>query len=253
MKITAVKTDVEAIASLRRLFLQEANCQIRHNASHERGWSDTYLLSCNGREVGYGAVNGQQVADRDTVFEFYVLPSHRHAATPLFFELLETAQPRYIECQSNEPQLCAMLFEFARDINAEMQLFEDHVVTDFAPPAGVVFRRRRDGEPVFEHHGEPVGDFVLERKGDIVATGGFLLHYNEPFADLYIEVRGASRGSGLGSFLLQELKKQCYLAGRRPVARCNLGNKASQASLTKAGLRRCGFMLKGTVPPPQGA
>lgn len=252
MKITAVKAGIEAIASLRRQFLQETNCQIRYHAWHERGHSDTWLLRCDGAEVGYGSINGGEAAARDTVFEFYVLPGWRRAMAPLFLELLETAQPAHVECQSNEPLLASMLYEFAHDINAQVMLFEDDTATDLAHP-GVAFRRRRDGDAVFEHQDEPVGDYVLERRGKVIATGGFATHYNEPFADLHMEVDADARGGGLGSYLLQEVKKQCYLAGRVPAARCNIHNKASYASLLKAGMRRCGFILKGRVAATQTA
>ena len=50
----------------------------------------------------------------------------------------------------------------------------------------------------------------LELNKEVVATGGFPLHYNIPFADLYMEVRKNCRKKGFGSFLIQELKKQCY-------------------------------------------
>jgi GNAT superfamily N-acetyltransferase len=100
---------------------------------------------------------------------------------------------------------------------------------------------------VFEHRIEPVGDYVVELGGEIIASGGFLLHYNRPFADLYMEVREDARGRGVGAFLVQELKKESYLAGRVPAARCNLKNTASRATLIKAGLRVCGFMLMGKI------
>ena len=82
---------------------------------------------------------------------------------------------------------------------------------------------------------------------EVVATGGFLLHYNFPFADLYMEVRENDRRKGLGSYLIQELKTQCYLAGRIPAARCNINNVASKITLLKAGFQIAGFMLLGTV------
>ena len=125
-------------------------------------------------------------------------------------------------------------------------MFADHAVTDLVVP-GAVVRRRRDDDRIFEHTGEPVGDYVVEVSGEIVGTGGFLLHYNFPFADLYMEVREDCRRKGFGSFLLQELKKECYLSGRVPAARCSVQNAASRAALLKAGLRVCGFMLKGVV------
>jgi len=92
-----------------------------------------------------------------------------------------------------------------------------------------------------------VGDYILELNKEVVASGGFLLHYNFPFADLYMEVKEDHRRQGLGSYLIQELKKQCYLAGRVPAARCNMDNVASGTTLTKVGLAVAGFMLIGAV------
>ncbi|HSB60484.1 MAG TPA: GNAT family N-acetyltransferase [Vicinamibacteria bacterium] len=242
----AARAQLRDIHSLRALFLQEANRQIRYDACHGRGWTDSYLLKMDGVEVGYGSIKGQETSGRDTVFEFFVIPPFRKASRLLFRELLGASGARRIECQSNDMLLSAMLYEFSRDISADVALFEDHAVTDHAVP-GAEFRPRSDSDEVFGHQVEPVGDYVVAAAGEVVATGGFLLHYNEPFADLHMEVREDRRRRGFGSFLLQELKKECYLAGRVPAARCDLRNEASRAALVKAGLRVCGFMLAGTV------
>jgi GNAT superfamily N-acetyltransferase len=111
----------------------------------------------------------------------------------------------------------------------------------------VVFRAKEEGDRMFDHKQEPEGDFVLLWDGEIVGSGGFLLHYNIPFADLYMEVREEYRGKGLGSFLIQEVKRECYLVGRVPAARCNMENVASKATLLKAGLAIAGYMLMGDV------
>jgi len=117
-------------------------------------------------------------------------------------------------------------------LSADVVLFEDHAVTTHAIP-GAVFRPRRTDDAVFGHAVEPVGDYVVELSGKVIARGGFPLHYNRPFADLYMEVREDSGGSGMGSFLLQKIKKECYLAGRVPAARCDLRNWTSRATLNK--------------------
>jgi len=70
----------------------------------------------------------------------------------------------------------------------------------------ILFRKRNESDVVFEQKAEPVGDYVLELNNEVVATGGFFLHYNMPFADLYMEVKEDCRKKGLGSFLIQELK-----------------------------------------------
>ena len=240
----AVKAKLKDIQALRELFLQECNFQVRYNACHERGWTDSYLLTIDDVEIGYGSIKGQQKASRDTVFEFYVTPSFRKLSSRLFVELLAMSGAKYVECQSNDRLLSSMLYEFSQNIDANTVLFEDHAVTEHTIPDAVV-RPRRNDDHIFEHHVEPVGDYILELGGEVLATGGFLLHYNMPFADLYMEVNRDHWGRGYGSFLLQEVKKACYLAGRVPAARCQLENKASRATLLKAGMRVCGFMLMG--------
>jgi hypothetical protein len=82
-----VKTDVARIQQLRALYLQEVNHQIRYNACHERGWTDSYLFLSGEEEIGYGSIKGQRIPDRDTVFEFYVIPPFRRFAGVLFREL----------------------------------------------------------------------------------------------------------------------------------------------------------------------
>jgi len=251
MKLNVVEADLARIQPLRALFLQEANFQVRYNACHERGWTDSYLLTSRDVEIGYGAIKGQELKDRDTVFEFYVIPPFRKHASWLFGKLLSASKAEHIECQSNDLLLTAMLFEFARNIHADVVLFEHHVATEHVHP-GAVFRPRRHDDRIFEHTVEPVGEYVLELKGEVVATGGFLLHYNPPFADLYLEVKKNHQRKGAGSFLVQEIIKQCYLAARVPAARCSVRNTASRAALAKAGLRVCGFMLLGDVRTGEG-
>ncbi len=242
----AVKATLQDIVSHRALFLQEMNTQIRYDACHARGWTDSYLLRSGDLTVGYGSIKGQQRQDRDTIFEFYVIPSFRNVAPVLFTQLIAAARPTSVECQSNDALLTSMLYEFARDITSDTVLFEEHVTTQHAIP-GAIVRPRRDGDRIFEHVVEPVGEYVLEVDGEIVATAGFMLHYNVPFADLYMEVRPDCRRRGFGAFILQEVKTACYLAGRIPAARTGLDNIASRATLQKAGLRVSGFMLIGAV------
>lgn len=242
--IEVIKVPLAEIGSLRALFLQEANFQVRYNACHERGWTDSYLLTVDAVSVGYGAIKGQEIVDRDTVFEFYLIPAFRWSSSPIFDRLLRVSGAKYLECQTNDAQMSAMLYEFSQNISADVALFQDHGFTGLNVP-GAVVRPRRERDRLFEHHAEPEGDYVVERGGEILASGGFLLHYNRPFADLYMEVRPDSRRKGYGSFLLQEVKKACYLAGRVPAARCGIGNHASRPTLLKAGMRLCGFMLKG--------
>jgi GNAT superfamily N-acetyltransferase len=247
MILKAIKTNLVQILPLRNLFLQENNFQIRYNACHERGWTDSYIVTYNDERIGYSAVKGNEnSSDRDTIFEFYIVPSFRNLASPAFSALLHSSGAAFIECQSNDLLLTSLLYEYGQNINSAVILFEDNIKTSISIDK-IIFRKRNDSDIIFEHTSEPVGDYVLELNKEIAATGGFLLHYNFPFADLYMEVKKEYRQKGLGSFLIQELKRECYLAGRVPAARCNIENTASKATLIKAGLKIAGFMLLARI------
>lgn len=247
MILDIIKSDLKEILYLRNLFLQENNFQIRYNATHERGWTDSYLIVYNDEKIGYGSIKGNEsINDRNTVFEFYLIPSFRNISSIAFAELLKYSKANFIECQSNDFLLTSLLYQYAQNINSNVILFEDGFTSGIKMNT-TIFRKRNDSDIVFEHTSEPVGDYVLEVKKKVIATGGFLLHYNKPFADLYMEVEQTHRKKGFGSFLIQELKRQCYIAGRVPAARCNIDNVASRSTLTKAGLKIAGFMLFGQV------
>jgi hypothetical protein len=248
MKIDVLKTEVKEIIPLRSLFLQEGNFQFIHNAFHQRGWSDCFLLRSNEEVVGYGATcgRGNWATERSTIFEFYIIPAYRKLASSFFPKLVEASGVTFVECQSNDPLLAGMVFEYSEDIKAETILFEDHVATQYDIP-GVVFRKHKGDDKLFEHKVEGAGEYVLEVSNEIVATGGFLLHYNHPYSDLYMEVDEKHRRKGYGAYILQELKKESYKSGRKPGARCNVLNKVSKATLLKAGLRVCGYGLTGVV------
>ena len=247
MDYSAARCKFQDIEKFRHLFLQENNFQIRYNASHERNWSDSWLLYVDGVPAGYGSVKGKDdLKARDAVFEFYPILPFRKYQRQLFQSLLQESKATWIECQSNDGILSPMMYEYADNIFSDVILFREDVITDMKNP-GVLFRSRIEGEPVFDHTVEPAGDYVLEISGEIIATGGFMLHYNPPFADLYMEVRADMRRKGYASYLLQELKKECYLHGRVPAARCSIGNKGSSGALIKAGMKISGYMLTGTV------
>jgi GNAT superfamily N-acetyltransferase len=247
MSLDVIKTDLKDILYLRNLFLQENNFQIRYNSRHERGWSDSYLIIHNQVKIGYGSVAGyDNTANRDTVFEFYIIPSFRNFSSTAFLKLLQVSKSTIIECQSNDILLTTMLYQYCHKISPTTVLLGEHITTDLKADK-VLFRKRNENEVIFEHRVEPVGNYVLELNNEVVATGGFFLHYNMPFADLYMEVKEDCRRKGLGSFLIQELKKHCYLSGRVPAARTGIDNVASKATLIKAGLKITGFVLSGAI------
>lgn len=247
MQLTVTSRPVRELAPLHNLYQAEANCQIVRDSFWSRGFLDAWAVEVNGRLAGYGATANRYDAGR--LLEFYVLPAYRSHAPAMCRSVIAASQATHMEAQSNIPLTHLLLHDCATEIRAEKVLFADACTTHLASPEGVVFRRRSDANesPVFEHRHEPIGDWVIELRGEIVATGGFLTHYNPPYADLYMEVAEPSRRRGIGSYLIQELKRVCYESGHRPAARCDMKNHASRNTLEKAGLLACGHVLVGSV------
>jgi GNAT superfamily N-acetyltransferase len=246
-------TNLEDIRLWRDMYRQEMDCQIIHDSIHERpGWTREYLLSIAGEGVGYGSVAvGGPWTGTPTVYEFYVTPSHRGRLFDLFRAFLETSGALQIEVQSNDTLATVMLHAFAPHATSESILFHDRLPTAHRP-LGATFRAPTAAEAAELTMEDRRWRGVVEVDGEVAATGGILFHYNRPFGDIYLEVAEPFRRRGLGSFLVQELKRVCYEGGHVPAARCNVDNVASQRTLQKAGFVPCGHILKGSVTSGDG-
>lgn len=248
MVTEVVAVPLDGILAMRDEYRREMDCQIVHDSWHARGFTNSYLLRVDGETVGYGSVGGAPPEAKDTVKEFFVRAGSRRAALPLFRQLTQASGARRISAQTNDLLLSLMLYDCAVEISSETILFADAVSTSHSPP-DVELRPIADAERdrVFAHTVEPVGDWGLERGGEIVATGGILRHYNPPYGDIFMEVAAPHRRQGLGSYLVQELKRICYEASVIPAARCNQDNAGSRLTLQRAGLLPCARIVRGRL------
>jgi GNAT superfamily N-acetyltransferase len=211
---------------------------------HRRGFNDSYLIRVDGGVVGYGTVTSgedeHKVFQKGILNEFYLLPDYKSFAVAVFGQLLAASQAIRMQVQTNDTLSLLLLYDFAVRITPEAILFHDARTTGLSLPDGV-FRRAAPSESE--------DGWLIEVAGNIVASGGFLTHYNPPYGDIYLGVAEPHRRRGYGSYLVQELKRVCYEAGRRPAARCNAANLASRKTLEKAGLLPCARILTGELSP----
>lgn len=204
----------------------------------ERGLADPYLILVDEQVAAYAGIWNKHFKGR--VMEFHTPPQHRAEALEMFRALLAASGATHIEAQTNIPLLAEMLSACGRDITEENILFADGPLTKLSCP-GAEFRRR---EPAEEG---PDGDWVVQMDGAVVAAGGILHHYNPPYGDIYVEVITEARRQGIGSYLVQELRRACHQQSKRPAARCAADNEASIRTLQRGGLVECGRILAGPV------
>jgi GNAT superfamily N-acetyltransferase len=242
--------ELRDIEGLRDIYRHEMNCQIIHDSIHSRpGWSKEYLLVEDGTKIGYGSIAvGGPWREEPTIYEFFVL-SQRQSRIFNFFEcLLASSQAKMIETQSNDSLLTIMLHTFAHNVSSEAILFHDKLTTVHMPRDTVFRRSSADDMPqIAQQQLDSNAKWLLSVGGDVVATGDILFHYNRPYGDIYMKVAETFRRQGLGTYLVQELKRVCYEGGSIPAARCNVTNVASRKTLQKAGFVPCGHILKGAV------
>ena len=248
MTIEVSPVPLEEILPLRELYRREMHCQIVHDSLPGRGFGNVFLIRAGGKVAGYGFVMGYRGEPKDLIQEFYVLSAYRGWALRMFRKLIEASQARRIEAQSNDVLLSLMLYDCASAITSDRIVFHDALTTRLDIP-GATFREVTDPDRprIFEHKVEPVGEWLIENDGAIVATGGIAFHYNLPYGDIFMEVDEPFRKRGFGSYLIQELKRSCYELGRVPAARCGVANEASRAAIEKAGLLPCARMLSGVL------
>ena len=245
--VTESTADVLPLRTRRRA---EMIGQIVHDSIHRReGWTQTYLIARDGITAGFGSVAiGGPWRENPAIFEFYLLPEFRPRAFDLFEAFLSTSGARHFEVQSNDVLLSVMLHVYGTNISSEKIVFADGLTTNL-PGGGSTLscttpineiracvERRQGG-----------GEWILELDGKAVASGGILFHYNRPYGDVYMEVLEPFRKQGLGSYLVQELKRCCYDLGAIPCARCSPSNTASRKTLQKAGFIPYAHILNGTV------
>ena len=238
---------------LRARYREELNCQIVHDSIHRRpGWTLTYKLKLGRADAGFASVAvGGPWKKKHAVLEFYVLPEHRGRAFELFETFLASASARFFEAQSNDVLFTAMAHTYGRRVVSEKIVFHDKLTT--ALPANGAILKCVTAEETIQSaldQRQGGGEWVLEAGGKVAGKGGVLFHYNRPHGDLYMEISAPFRGRGLGSFLVQELKRACYELGAIPCARCSPANVASRRTLQRAGFVPFAHILTGQLKAP---
>lgn len=240
MEVHIARVPLKDLGNLRNEFLAGVDAQFTYDKCHLFGWADTYLFTSDDRTLGYGAVWGKEKREhRDSIMEFYLKPEFRKHAHDIFGKFIETSRVAFIECQSNDPFLSEVFFEFATDIYAEAILMEDDFDSMIAIDGMKLETRTSDNK-----YDRP---YVLMNNSEVVGSGGLLLNYNFPYADIYYGIDQPYRRKGYGAYFVQELKKEAYKMGHVPAARTNIDNTISKRTMMKAGLKPCGWRLGGRI------
>jgi len=250
MRVLAKLTSNDETLPFRTRYREEMNCQIVKDSIHSRnGWTRSYLLERDGVAVGFGSIAiAGPWKEKPTVLEFYVLPEHRRFSFDLFEAFLAASGARFFEVQTNDTLLTVLVHTYGQNIASESIVFEDGFTTTLRAN-GAALRRVTPEEEIMDciEHRQGGGEWVLELDGQAAAKGGILFHYNRPYGDIYMDVAEAFRRRGLGSYIVQELKRECRQFGAVPCARCNPSNVPSRRTLLSSGFLPYAHILNGSI------
>ncbi|HEX3728502.1 MAG TPA: GNAT family N-acetyltransferase [Opitutaceae bacterium] len=243
MGLAITPASAEELAPWRERREAETPGPFVQDRTHQReGWSQGYLLREDGVAVGYGSLLvGHIWKGQRLIFQFYLDPRYRNRADEIFQALAAASQATGVRGKTDDVQLAPFLARAGGDLWIEKLLFRDQTITGFPAP-NCRFRPLRKDEAgrVFEHKREPIGDWALERDGRVVATGSCPSQPGQRFGELSYEVAEPFRRQGLGTYLVQELKRTTRESGAIPCARCDPDNEASRRTLLRAGFVVCG-------------
>jgi GNAT superfamily N-acetyltransferase len=244
------RAELSEIAGLRDIYRHEMNCQIIHDSVHIRpGWTQEYVITEGDSKIGYGSVAvGGPWKEKPTLYEYFLLPKYRQRIFDAFIALIASSGATEIETQSNDVLLTVMLHAFAPTVSSESILFHDKMTTTHAPPGALVRKViAEDTEQIARQQLDSEAKWLVVVEGSVAAAGDILFHYNRPYGDIYMKVGESFRRRGIGTYLVQELKRICYEGGSVPAARCNPKNITSRQTLQRAGFVPCGHILMGKV------
>jgi GNAT superfamily N-acetyltransferase len=250
MTLHCTPATAEQLLPLRTRYRSEARGQIVHDALHRRdGWTRSFLLAVDGVDAGFGsiAIDGPW-KNAPTIYEFYLRAEYATRAFALFEMFMESCGARHFEVQTSDALLTVMLHAYGRVTESERIVFADGATTAL-PSHGAVLSTLTERQELLAaiERRQGGGEWLLQLEGRVVAKGGLLFHYNRPYGDIWMEVDEAYRQRGLGAYLVQELKRECYAVGAIPAARCATTNIASRKTLQRAGLVPTAHILLGTI------
>ena len=231
-------TTLAEIAPLRDAYRSSATYQIVRDSILPRGLATPWLLSLGDEPIGYAGVWLKHYPGR--ILELVLHPEAHAHARRLVEALSAAANATEIEYQSNAGDSEAILRPLCNEWSTEKLLFADG--PDAGPTRDDLLLRPRRDETEWPH-----GDWVALQGERVLGGGGFLTHYNPPFADIYMEVVPEARGEGVGRFLVGELRRVCREAGYVPAARCDPDNVGSARALLGGGMVECGRIDVGTL------
>jgi len=248
MKIETKPVGVAEIDALREAYRAEAGCQIVYDSFLPRGIADARSIVVDGDAVGYAAIATRYYPRH--IIEFYVVPEARAEVLALFDEVAKATRATHVRAQTNIPFMTQLLFDTSKNIAAEKVLFGAPAVAPAVIPApeGSVFRHITEKEAEeFSRTQQVLTDWVLEAGGEIVATAGYLTHYNPPYGDVFMAVADQARRRGYGGYIVQEICRVTREAGKIPAARCDLTAVGSRRALERGGLVVCGHLVYGEI------
>ncbi|AUS08786.1 hypothetical protein C1X05_07970 [Laceyella sacchari] len=223
-------------------------------------WESAIIGNANNWAIHYeGKVVGYFCTDEESrLLQFYIMPPYQSHYRTIFVQLIEQIGISSAFASTIEPLYLSLCLDFHNKVHVKSYLFTDLHAVQLPPFAlqPVIFRLASHDElthlerfykEYIEGDGSWIHDFLQERISQmqlyalyhddtLLGTGECIESKTQPpYADIGIVVNKQFRNRGIGTYILNRLKHQCYKSSLKPICSCTAENIASRKAIEKAG------------------
>jgi GNAT superfamily N-acetyltransferase len=210
------------------------------------GRSECYEITYDEKVVGHFFVSLDK-----TLVQFHVSKEYCTYATEIFEYVIKSDIVENAAVSTKEPEFLSLCLDYQKNVVADAYLFTDSkkVKCELDGFRNLSFRLaqrvdidtiRSKCEAAFEGYHEDLikNDqlFVLYDGDSLLGIGEFrITKSNEQFGDIGMIVVEEYRRKGVGTYIITKLKEHCYKNKLKPMACCDIKNRASKKTLERSG------------------
>lgn len=210
------------------------------------GKSECYEIMYDEKIVGHFFVSS-----RKTLVQFQVSKENYAYASEIFEYVIKSDIVENAAVSTKEPEFLSLCLDYQNSIVTDSYLFTDNkkIKYELGGFKNLSFRLAKivDIETIknkcdaaFDGYYEDLIEndqiFVLYNDSSLLGIGEFrIMKSNGKFGDIGMVIAEEYRRRGVGTYIITQLKEQCYNNKLKPMAACDITNIASKKTLEKSG------------------
>jgi GNAT superfamily N-acetyltransferase len=208
--------------------------------------SECYEVIYDKKVVGHFFVSSDK-----TLVQFHISKEYYTYSSEIFEYVIKSDIVQNAAVSTKEPEFLSLCLDYQINVVTDAYLFTDNKKIKYELDGfrNLSFRLaktvdidtiRNKCEAAFDgYHEDLIANdqlFVLYDKDSLLGIGEFrIMKSNEQFGEIGMNVTEEYRRKGIGTYIITKLKEHCYNNKLKPMACCDIKNRASKKTLEKSG------------------